>query len=84
MLGNAIAATVVALGLAVIMFITALAGASFGAFAGWVTGLIWGDEILTTLKAFGVKTDGLPMWKIGCALGFVGAFFKSSTTTSKD
>jgi hypothetical protein len=70
--------------LAALLFIAALLGATFGAFAGWVVGLLWGDAIISTLKAFGLNVGNLAMWQIGCTLGFVGAFFRSSVSTKGD
>lgn len=58
-----------------------LIGPLLGAFAGWVVGLFWGDEILKVLHAFGMK-EGVSMWHLGAALGFIGGFFRSTLTTT--
>ena len=62
---------------AVFMFLGCILGTLFGAFAGWVVGLIFGKTILSFFAALGIT--GFKMWQIGAVLGFVGGFFKSSS-----
>lgn len=50
-------------------------GAVFGAFSGLIVGLAFEQSILLFFEKFGLS--GLEVWEIGCALGFVGSFFKS-------
>lgn len=54
-----------------------------GALSGWVAGLVFEAEILGFLARIGVNTDGLTMWQVGAALGFIGSFFKTSIPSSK-
>lgn len=62
-----------------VMFLGCILGTLFGAFAGWVVGLIFGKTILSFFAALGIT--GFKMWQIGAVLGFVGGFFRSSSTT---
>ena len=61
------------------MFLGCVLGTLFGAFAGWVVGLFFGKTILSFFAALGIT--GFKMWQIGAVLGFVGGFFRSSSTT---
>jgi|LNFM01.1.fsa_nt_gb hypothetical protein len=65
------------------LLIIAPLNALLGAFAGWTVSLFWGDEILNTLRAFGVPRD-LTMWQLGGALGFVSAFLRTRTTVKTE
>ena len=50
----------------------------FGAFAGWIVGLTsFGDWILHALSSMGLK--GFTLAQFGALVGFVGAFFRSTT-----
>ena len=62
---------------ALFMFLGCILGTLFGAFAGWVVGLIFGKTILSFFAAIGIT--GFKMWQIGASLGFIGGFFNSST-----
>ena len=64
------------------LLILPIAGAFFGGIGGWLVGIVFGDLILGTLAAFGIK--GLSMWQLGVTLGFLSGYFKSSTTVKKD
>lgn len=80
-----LATAVGAFALIVIIFLLfPLIGSLVGAFAGWVVGLFFEDTILSTLARFGVDTGGLAMWQLGCTLGFIGGFFKTSVSKSED
>lgn len=59
----------------VILFVTPLVGFLFGAFSGLVVGLFFGGIILEFFRQIGI--DGLAMWEIGGALGFIGGYFKT-------
>jgi hypothetical protein len=59
-----------------------IAGAFFGGVGGWFVGIVFGDLILGTLSAFGIK--GLTMWQLGVTLGFLSIYFKSSCSCKKD
>jgi sugar/nucleoside kinase (ribokinase family) len=54
--------------------------AAGGAFVGWVVSFVFNDTILTTLRRFGVNTDGLQLWEVGATLGFVGGFFRTQVS----
>lgn len=66
-----------------LVLVAPLIGVLAGAFSGWVVGLFFGPTILRVLSAFAPETASLDLWQIGAALGFVGGFFKSSTTVKK-
>ena len=52
--------------------------ALLGAGVGWVVGWFFSDTILGIFAALGVK--GFAMWQMGAFLGFVGSFFRSTST----
>lgn len=62
----------------IIAFISPVLGTLFGAFAGWLVGIFFGDTILDFLSRVGVRTDGLSMWQAGAALGFIGGYLKTT------
>jgi hypothetical protein len=62
------------------LFLAPLLGAAFGAFSGWVVGLIFTD---TMGKLVTVIPGGFTPLELGAALGFIGGFFKSTVTTKK-
>lgn len=66
------------LGVALFMFVYPLVGVLFGAFSGWVVGLIFGDWVLLGLAQVLNHPLDLTMVQLGAALGFVGGFFKST------
>ena len=56
-------------------------GTLFGAIAGWVVGIFFGDTILGILSQLGVHN--VTMWQFGAFMGFVGGFLRT-TVTKKD
>ena len=64
------------------LLILPIARAFFGGVGGWLVGIVFGDMILCTLTAFGIK--GLTMWQLGVTLGFLSGYFKSSCSCKKD
>ena len=66
---------------ALILFAVCL-GTIIGAIAGWAVGGLFDDTSAKVLTYLGL-TD-FAMWEIGATLGFVGGFFRNSTTTSSD
>ena len=65
----------------VVIFLAAIIGAVFGAFAGWILGFTpIGDWILKFLAAAQIHTN---MVDFGAFCGFVGGFF-SGSWRSKD
>lgn len=62
-----------------LMAVSPLLGALFGAFSGWVVGLFFGDTLLSIFSQLGVHAS---MWAIGAFLGFGGGFFRSHLTTN--
>lgn len=62
-----------------IIFLAAVGGAAFGAFGGWVVGLIYPNTIRAGLVAFHI--GALEPWQLGCFLGFVGGFFKATLSS---
>ena len=72
-----------ALGAAVVgiaLFLGALLSTLGGAFAGWVVGMFWPHTMAILLAKLGLA--GVQMWQLGAMLGFVGSFFRSSTSSS--
>lgn len=69
-----------ALILSCLVFLGAIAGAAFGALGGMVTAWFFPDMMARLTAAFGF----IAPYQTGAALGFVGAFFHSSLTQSKD
>ena len=66
------------------MFIFPLLGVLFGAFSGWVVGLVFGDWLLVTLSALVGYEIPVSMAALGALLGFIGGFLKTNvTSTSK-
>lgn len=64
-----------------LVFLVPILGVLFGAFSGWVVGLFFTDTILGFLARLGVDTDGLAVWQVGAAMGFLGGFLKTSVST---
>jgi hypothetical protein len=62
----------------IIAFTGPILGCLFGAFAGWTVGLVFADAVIGFLHRCGVNTDGLTMWQLGAALGFIGGYLKTS------
>jgi len=60
-------------------FLLPLVGVLFGAFAGLVVGLFFEQTIIGFLTRLGIDMTGFAMWQIGASLGFLGAFFRSSS-----
>jgi len=52
-----------------------------GALTGWITGLFWGDTILSFLFALGMPVT-VTMWQLGAVLGFFGMFTRFILTTN--
>jgi hypothetical protein len=70
---------VAAVAVAALLFISALLSAAGGAFAGWAVSLTpLGDWIRHVLD-----NQSYTLTELGALLGFVGAFFRSTASTSK-
>lgn len=65
-----------------VLFVAALLGTALGWLIGWTVGLFFSDTILAFLAAFGIK--GLSMAQVGASFGFIGSFFRSTTSCNKD
>lgn len=61
----------------VVIFIHPTIGVVSGALCGWIVGVFFTDTVIGFLSRIGVDTDGLAVWEVGAALGFLGGFFKS-------
>lgn len=66
----------------VMIFVAPLLGVLAGAFCGWIVGFFWTVPILDFLGRLGMKTDGLTVWEIGAAMGFLGGFLKTNSSSS--
>lgn len=62
-------------------FVLVIVRSLFGALAGWIVGLIFGDTILAIFQQLGIV--GMHMWQLGTFLGFVGGFLSTSVFTKK-
>lgn len=69
--------TVVAL-----IFFAPVLGVIFGAFSGWVVGLFFSGTVLGFLGRLGVDVNGLQLWQVGAAMGFLGGFLKTNVSKS--
>lgn len=76
---NALAASIVVL---LVLFIAPIIGPIFGAFAGFIVGGFFPETARDFLDAIGMEK--LSMWQFGAMLGFVGGFFRSSTTVKRN
>ena len=63
-----------------VVFFAAVVSTMFGALAGWAVGWLFDETSYKVLNYIGVQ--GFEMWEIGAALGFVGSFFRSSSSSS--
>jgi len=63
---------------AAMFFLSLVLSLLIGALCGFIVGLIFGPTILGIFAAIGIT--GFKMWQIGAFLGFVGGFFRSTTT----
>lgn len=66
------------------LFGVCLLSTIFGAAVGWCVGLFFSGTILDFLNRIGVNVDGLEMWRVGASLGFIGSFFRSTFTGSRN
>lgn len=65
----------------VTLLVYPMLGALFGAFAGVMVSLLFDETIRGVLNGMtGLPLD-TPVWKVGATLGFVGGFFRSTTST---
>lgn len=62
-----------------LLALSVLWNAAWGAFLGWIIGLSFGKFILALLAKIGIT--GLAMWQIGAILGVIGMFFRSSKSS---
>lgn len=79
-LGKFVLGFTAVLGLMVLMPVL---GVLFGAFSGWAVSLFFNDTVLGFLARIGVDTNGLALWQVGAAMGFLGGFLKTSFHQSK-
>jgi len=63
----------------VLLCIAPLIGVLVGAFAGWVVGMAFPDTM--GLLAQMLHIEAAP-WQLGAIFGFVGGFFRSTSTTT--
>lgn len=62
------------------IFLLVLLGTLFGALAGMVVGLFFGDTILGIVGQLGIHN--IAMWQFGAFMGFVGGFLKTKVTAT--
>jgi hypothetical protein len=78
---NLMAILLAALGIAGLLFVAVILSTLIGGIVGWIIGLVFPYVIATLNTLTGLTLTGFEM---GAALGFVGSFFKSTTTVKKD
>jgi hypothetical protein len=66
----------------VMMLLGPILGVLFGAFGGWLAGLVFGETVLGALSKLGLHD--VSMWQLGATLGFAGSYFKATLTTTKE
>ena len=67
--------------IAIVFFLAPLVGVLVGAFSGWVVGLFFPTTFNVLLAAIGLGQ--FAVWQLGAALGFVGGFLQSSSSSVK-
>lgn len=75
-------AIVAVVAVATLVFLSPLIGVLFGAFSGFIVGLFFEQTIVGFMTRIGFDMAGFAVWQMGAALGFVGAFFRSSQTNN--
>lgn len=65
------------------LIVMAPLGATFGALGGEIVGWFWGETIISTLRSVGMP-ETIKMWHIGCTMGFLGAFLRTSVSTKNN
>lgn len=62
----------------VLLFVAPLFGIAFGAFGGWAVGLFYPNTLHLLGHRLGLD---VPPWQLGAMFGFVGGFFKATSTS---
>ena len=62
----------------ILMLVSPTLGCFLGALSGWAVSLVWNNEILDFMRRVGIDTNGLTLWQVGAAMGFLGGFLKTS------
>lgn len=75
-------AIVAVVAVAALVFFSPLIGVIFGAFSGFIVGLFFEQTIVGFMTRVGFDMASFAVWQLGAALGFVGAFFRSSQTNN--
>lgn len=61
-----------------ILLLLPLLGTLAGLIVGWIVGWFFSQTMLGIFAALGIT--GFKMWQIGAFLGFVGGFFRATST----
>lgn len=59
----------------IVVFFIIIGNTLIGGITGWIVGLAFGNQILHVFRQVGV--DGITMWQLGLALGFISGFYIS-------
>ena len=70
-----------AAGVGILLIVFCLIGAVCGAISGWVVGWVF-DETMQKLLVNVLHLDNVAMWELGAMLGFIGGFFRGSSSSS--
>jgi len=66
-----------------VFFAAPILGVLGGAFSGWVLTVVGFEPLIVGFMGrLGVNIDGLPLWHVGAAMGFLGGFLKTSVSQS--
>lgn len=66
------------------LFLGSIASTFVGIVGGFFVGIFFEGMILDVISRFGLNVEGLTLWQLGGAIGFVGSFFKAfQTNTNK-
>jgi len=60
------------------LFLGPIVGVLFGAFSGWVVGLVFYGTSDLFLQYFKLNAE---MWQVGAFLGFVASFFRAAVSS---
>ena len=67
-------------GIVGLILVLSLFAPAIGALAGWVVGWVFDETSAKMLTLAGLHGK-VAMWELGATLGFIGAFFKSSSSS---
>jgi hypothetical protein len=70
-------------GTILLLLVAPILNTLFAGVGAWLISLVFEGSIRAVWRGIGINLDQFSFFQIGCALGFVGGFLRSSVTTSK-